>query len=427
MRHLCIVSPFAYPVFAPEVKGPIGGAEVRAALLARELVKRGRWKVTLVVRDHGQPPVEVRDGVEIRHRRNDPAPSMPAAPARPLTRASIPSLRAGGLASRALAGALDVVHAAMLPVRVKRSRARAKDAAGFVGEYAIPRERLALHRDVDADVYTALPGGILDPAEVAFFCKESGKRYVFVASSDGDCDPRYRRRPASVGAFGLPGYVHAFSIDAAAAHVAQNDAQAAVLRESFGKSPVVVRNPIDLATRVPREGRGSIVLWVGKSSWIKEPLRFLAIAADLPRARFRMILNPADAALHARVRAAASRLGNVEVLDYVPPGEVERHFAEARLLVNTSTFEGFPNTFLQAAKYGVPVVTAGVDPDGMLSRRGCGIAGGPRDLGAHVARLLADDAEHDAIAARARAYVAAEHEVGAVVSRFESVLEGMVS
>ena len=48
-------------------------------------------------------------------------------------------------------------------------------------------------------------------------------------------------------------------------------------------------------------------------------------------------------------------------------------FAQAFVFVSTSLFEGFPNTFLQAGKYGVPILSYQVDPDDFIERNNCGI------------------------------------------------------
>src|SRR5215475_543583 len=62
---LCIVSPWNYPLFNPANQTGFGGWEVRIALIAKELTKRGRFAVSLVVADHGQPHREQREGVTL--------------------------------------------------------------------------------------------------------------------------------------------------------------------------------------------------------------------------------------------------------------------------------------------------------------------------------------------------------------------------
>ena len=83
---------------------------------------------------------------------------------------------------------------------------------------------------------------------------------------------------------------------------------------------------------------------------------------------------------------------NVEIVEQVPFSEIEDLFCQSHLLINTSAAEGFPNSFLQAAKYGKPIVSLDVDPGNMLTEHGCGVcARGNLEQMAEVVRgLIAD-------------------------------------
>ena len=63
--HLCITSPWNYPLFNSSCNSHFGGWEVRIALIARELAKRGNFRVSMVVGDHGQSHIEQCDGVTL--------------------------------------------------------------------------------------------------------------------------------------------------------------------------------------------------------------------------------------------------------------------------------------------------------------------------------------------------------------------------
>ncbi|MCA1656367.1 MAG: glycosyltransferase, partial [Actinobacteria bacterium] len=55
-----------------------------------------------------------------------------------------------------------------------------------------------------------------------------------------------------------------------------------------------------------------------------------------------------------------------------PRDELIALYARAVAVVNTSGFEGFPNTFMEAWACGVPVLSLSVDPDGVIERHGLG-------------------------------------------------------
>jgi len=63
--RICFIILRAYPIFNPDVKDVIGGAEVDLYLLATELAKDKNFEVSFVVGDYGQEPIEVREGVTI--------------------------------------------------------------------------------------------------------------------------------------------------------------------------------------------------------------------------------------------------------------------------------------------------------------------------------------------------------------------------
>jgi glycosyltransferase involved in cell wall biosynthesis len=90
----------------------------------------------------------------------------------------------------------------------------------------------------------------------------------------------------------------------------------------------------------------------------KRPELALELARRLPHRRFVMVGGPglSGAALYERIRREAASLPNVEMTGFLPLSEVEGRFDAARVLVNTSSIEGMPNTFLQAWARGVPTL-----------------------------------------------------------------------
>jgi glycosyltransferase involved in cell wall biosynthesis len=169
--------------------------------------------------------------------------------------------------------------------------------------------------------------------------------------------------------------------------------------------------PADCAHR----GRGETrVVWVANLKPLKNPGAFVRLArrfAYRQDVRFVMVGEAFDDEGWTREQLAAiEATPNVEYLGGRTQDEVNSMLECADLLVNTSDYEGFSNTFIQAWMRRVPVASLHVDPDGLLSRGCLGVVSHSEEqLYRHVTGLINSPEKRAEIGARARAYALAHH------------------
>jgi glycosyltransferase involved in cell wall biosynthesis len=97
-------------------------------------------------------------------------------------------------------------------------------------------------------------------------------------------------------------------------------------------------------------------------------------------------------------------------------------FDRAKVFLNTSSIEGFPNTFLQAWIRGVPVVTF-FDPDGLVQRVPLGrVAQSLDDMREAIRGLLEIDVDRQLLGRRAREFALREY-TGGVAARYLELLD----
>ena len=100
--------------------------------------------------------------------------------------------------------------------------------------------------------------------------------------------------------------------------------------------------------------------------------RFFELAARFPDLKFIAVGEAHDKQDDSYLRQKYGHLPNLEMGGYVPRfGEqtVSDYYEKAWILVNTSAREGLPYTFMEAAAYGVALLSA-LDPEKFASRFG---------------------------------------------------------
>jgi glycosyltransferase involved in cell wall biosynthesis len=302
------------PVLAPEFnRHGVGGEQVQHTLLAKALARR-EHSVSMVVYDYGQADCAAWNGVTTfkTYRQH----------------AGIPMLR-----------------------------------------FVYPRWTAvwaALHR-ANADIYYVSCAG-MHLGLLVLFCKRHGGKVVFRVAHDDDCDPNKLLiqywRDKKLYEYGLR---HAHSI------LVQSARQQAAMLANYGLQSTIAGMLVDAPEQ--ETGRDIDILWVNNIRQFKRPDLLLTLAKRMPELKFHMVGGgqPGFDELYRHIQTQAADLPNLTFHGHVPYHEMDRIYARAKILVNTSDSEGFPNSYLQAWVRGTPVV-AFFDPDSIIQRKNLGVA-----------------------------------------------------
>ncbi len=127
---------------------------------------------------------------------------------------------------------------------------------------------------------------------------------------------------------------------------------------------------------IPEFGERRGILWVGHLTKVKQPMRLVELARLLPEIPFTVIAPTTASSEQTESREAIQRLENVHLVDSVPFHEIQACYNRARILLNTSLSEGFPNTFIHAMNGETPIAAVNINPDGFFDE---GQSGGIRE------------------------------------------------
>ena len=158
--------------------------------------------------------------------------------------------------------------------------------------------------------------------------------------------------------------------------IAQTEHQGDLLQQYYGRRPsAIIPNFHPFPQEVFEKGKEIRVVWIANMKPLKQPEVFVRMARDLLGMRgvkFIMIGRAYNTKWDREMLKEMSALENLEYLGERSLDEVNEVLAKAHIFVNTSTYEGFPNTFIQAWMRKVPVVSLNVNPDNVIDHKGIG-------------------------------------------------------
>lgn len=197
---------------------------------------------------------------------------------------------------------------------------------------------------------------------VALYCRLFRKKCIYMAASSIDVDGSFMNSSSWVARNSyFYGLTHSDVI------LVQNQEQQLALSTNYTIESEILPNGFPSLPLNARQASQNTILWVGRAQAMKQPEIFIDLAHQFPEQQFVMILASQDPAVLEAVQRTTRDLANFTLLQSVRFQDTDQYYAEAKLLINTSTFEGFPNTFIQAGLAGCPILSYIVNPDTVLT------------------------------------------------------------
>jgi glycosyltransferase involved in cell wall biosynthesis len=305
MNSICFVSIPSYGYFDTTTQAT-GGAERQLSLLAKEMT--GEFEVHFIVGDYGQSETKSIDGVTL-HKSYQPSQN-------------------------------DTIVEKFQKIRSLN--------------YAITK--------VDADLYVFR--GSPYRALVNFtICKSKNKKFVYNFANDGDINPLGGDNPWIIRELFKLLLKNSDKI------ITQTEKQKHDLMKKIDVDSDVIPNGYPESNKITPLDDRDYFLWVGRiNKNQKRPHKMIQIANELPNEDFLIIGPESNSSEYQReFEKKVAESPNIEYLGYIGNHEIHDYFSKAIALVNTSKYEGFPNTFLEAWRKKTPVVSLNVPVSRFIS------------------------------------------------------------
>jgi hypothetical protein len=220
-------------------------------------------------------------------------------------------------------------------------------------------------------------------AVCAHYARRAGIPFFYHVASDADLDHRWISLHLSANTpFNIAESLSGdWGIRQASHVVVQTDGQRKALQVRFGReAAALVRNFQPVPETLTAKPPGPLqVLWVANFKDVKRPALFVDLAESFAQRRdlhFVMVGRGTTLRRFAPLMARIPTIANLTYLGEQPVERVYELMAAATIHVNTSSFEGFPNTFIQAWARGAVVASIAVDPDGCMEAHRIGFRTG---------------------------------------------------
>ena len=151
----------------------------------------------------------------------------------------------------------------------------------------------------------------------------------------------------------------------------QHEGQKQILQKKNIKS-IIFRNIVDLSQYPNHSNQNNRnFIYVGRLDRNKGFIKFIELIDNAPLQSFYVVGQPQGRMSNLLYEKLKS-YKNVKLFGRLSHSETLLQISNAKALISTSQFEGFPNIFLEAWVYGIPVLSLYVDPGDIIKNEKLG-------------------------------------------------------
>ncbi len=364
--RVCIVSYYGYSLYNKEINISYGGSEVQLYLISKELCKEKNFAINVIVGEQN-----LRERVENYHNQK--------------------------------------IHVTLPIERSFRNYVKAV--------FNLSKALIRINPEIIIQRSAGVETGLL-----ALYCKLFKKKFIFSIANLTNVNGKNER--------GFLGKIFKYGIDNATNIVAQSKEQIIELekyKKRKFKNITVIKSGYELTNEQPKNKK--YILWVARAIDWKRPEFFLKLAEKFPNEKFLMICNKTDNKIESikywkTIYDKASKISNLKFLEFVPFNEINQFFEQAKIFINTSSYEGFPNTFIQALKNKTPIVSLNVDPDKFLTVNKCGFIcfNNFKNMRQNIKMLLDDKELYEIYSNNAYNYIKKNHNIENIAKKWSDLI-----
>jgi glycosyltransferase involved in cell wall biosynthesis len=202
----------------------------------------------------------------------------------------------------------------------------------------------------------------------AVFCKIFNRKFIYAVAGNGELTDLKGKIKNPVSRF-----LYMTGIFLCDVILCQSNEQMHLMSKAYRKKALILRNIYPYKISDSKKYEKKHVMNIGSHRSLKRQHLFFELAQKRPDVRFVCIGGGAGQYAES-LQAMAKNNPNIYMTGHITHERVIEYLRYSYCLVNCSNNEGFPNIFLEAWSCGIPVVSFGFDPDGIIRRYSLGIA-----------------------------------------------------